>query len=179
MNTTEQTQEVSTNTEAHDIEVIVAEEPHSVPNIEDSSQIPIKESENISTEGYIKSDTKLTRNLRLSTTSSEANEEVDDIELIFSSDDKEHIQEDLVSISEFEPWEKAGSAGTPVLVNFNVLSSSEELNNKSKKKEMNMEMDQEGQENRTDMKRNESVDTFDQVWVMMTTSLVESGVNKF
>lgn len=86
--------------------------------------------------------------------------------MIFSSDDKDHLQEDLVSISDFEPWEKAGSTGTPILVNFNALSSSEELNNKSKKIEsgdMNMETDQEGLENRTDLKRDESVDTFEQV----------------
>lgn len=45
-------------------------------------------------------------------------EEVDDIELIFSSDDKEYPQEDLVSISYYEPWQTCGQSGTPVLVNF-------------------------------------------------------------
>lgn len=51
-------------------------------------------------------------------------DEVDDIELIFSSDDnKEMIQEDLVSISEYEPWQEPGESGTPVLTKFNTLTS--------------------------------------------------------
>lgn len=51
-------------------------------------------------------------------------EEVDDIELIFSSDDnKDMIQEDLVSISEYEPWQDPGGYGTPVLTKFNTLTS--------------------------------------------------------
>ena len=51
-------------------------------------------------------------------------EEVDDIELIFSSDDnKEAIQEDLVSLSEYEPWQEGGDAGTPVLMKFSTLTS--------------------------------------------------------
>lgn len=51
-------------------------------------------------------------------------EEVNNIELIFSSDDnKDLTQEDLVSISEYEPWQEAGGSGTPVLMNFNSLSS--------------------------------------------------------
>lgn len=128
----------------------------------------MKQSENISAESQAKNDTKTAKNIRHSSTSSEANEEVDDIELIFSSDDKEHLQEDLVSISDFEPWEKAGTAGTPVLVNFNAISSSEDLNSKSKNKhEMNMETDQVGQENRGDVKRDESVDTFEQVGIVL------------
>lgn len=134
--------------------------------MEENSQTQIKPSEEITTEDHSKNIVKLTRSLRNSTTSSEANEEVDDIELIFSSDDKEHLQEDLVSISDYEPWEKVGSTGTPVLVNFNALSSSEELNSKSKNKnsgEMNMETEQEGRENCTDLKIDESADTFEQV----------------
>lgn len=51
-------------------------------------------------------------------------EEVDDIELIFSSEDnKDMIQEDLVSISEYEPWQEPGDTGTPVLTKFNTLAS--------------------------------------------------------
>lgn len=53
-------------------------------------------------------------------------EEVDDIELILSSDDKEFPQEDLVSISYYEPWQMCGQSGTPVLVNFNNISSDNE-----------------------------------------------------
>lgn len=51
-------------------------------------------------------------------------EEVDDIELIFSSDDnKDMIQEDLVSLSEYEPWQDAGGTGTPVLTKFSTITS--------------------------------------------------------
>lgn len=51
-------------------------------------------------------------------------EEVDDIELIFSSDDnKEVIQEDLVSLSEYEPWQEGGDVGTPILTKFSTLTS--------------------------------------------------------
>lgn len=38
-------------------------------------------------------------------------DEVDDIELILSSDDKEYPQEDLVSISYYEPWQLCGQTG--------------------------------------------------------------------
>lgn len=48
-------------------------------------------------------------------------EEVDDIELIFSSEDnKDMIQEDLVSISEYEPWHEEGDV---VLTKFSTLTS--------------------------------------------------------
>ena len=51
-------------------------------------------------------------------------EEVDDIELIFSSDDnKDMIQEDLVSLSEYEPWQEPGGTGTPVLTRFSTITS--------------------------------------------------------
>ncbi|CRK97145.1 CLUMA_CG010542, isoform A [Clunio marinus] len=51
-------------------------------------------------------------------------EEVDDIELIFSSEDnKDVIQEDLVSLSEYEPWQVGGDAGTPILTRFSTLTS--------------------------------------------------------
>lgn len=53
-------------------------------------------------------------------------DEVDDIELILSSDDKEYPQEDLVSISYYEPWQVCGKSGTPVLVNFHNISSDNE-----------------------------------------------------
>ncbi|XP_035785400.1 uncharacterized protein LOC118463143 isoform X2 [Anopheles albimanus] len=59
---------------------------------------------------------------------SENQEEVDDIELIFSSDDnaKDITQEDLVSISDYEPWHETGQSGTPVLVSFANLGSDPE-----------------------------------------------------
>ncbi|KAG5679552.1 hypothetical protein PVAND_009112 [Polypedilum vanderplanki] len=54
-------------------------------------------------------------------------EEVDDIELIFSSDDNKeainNIQEDLVSLSEYEPWQEEGGDGTPILTKFSTLNS--------------------------------------------------------
>lgn len=54
-------------------------------------------------------------------------QEVDDIELIFSSDDnKELIQEDLVPISEYEPWLAPGSSGTPILTKFSTLGSEDQ-----------------------------------------------------
>lgn len=46
--------------------------------------------------------------------------------MILSSDDKEYPQEDLVSISYYEPWQLCGQTGTPVLVNFNNISSDNE-----------------------------------------------------
>ncbi|XP_052862591.1 uncharacterized protein LOC128269228 [Anopheles cruzii] len=59
---------------------------------------------------------------------SENQEEVDDIELIFSSDDnaKDITQEDLVSISDYEPWHEAGQSGTPVLVSFAEMGSDQD-----------------------------------------------------
>lgn len=53
-------------------------------------------------------------------------EEVDDIELIFSSDDKDFPQEELVSISYYEPWHICGRSGTPVLVHFGSIKSDAE-----------------------------------------------------
>lgn len=52
-------------------------------------------------------------------------EEVDDIELIFSSEDnKDAIQEDLVSLSEYEPWQEgSGETGAPILTKFSTLTS--------------------------------------------------------
>lgn len=51
-------------------------------------------------------------------------DEIDDIEVIFSSDDnKDVIQEDLVSISEYEPWQENDGLGTPVLMKFSTLTS--------------------------------------------------------
>jgi hypothetical protein len=50
-------------------------------------------------------------------------EEVDDIELIFSADDnKEAMQDDLVSLSEYEPWQESND-GTPILTKFATLTS--------------------------------------------------------
>lgn len=42
---------------------------------------------------------------------SENQEEVDDIDLILSSDDKELTHEELISISYYEPWQKCGKSG--------------------------------------------------------------------
>lgn len=51
-------------------------------------------------------------------------DDVDDIELIFSSEDnKDAIQEDLVSLSEYEPWQEGGEEGLPVLTKFSTLTS--------------------------------------------------------
>lgn len=166
MNINERIEDVSTSANVGEVDIVTTPETHTTKSHIEENLQQKKQPEDISKEDHTEGAVKLTRSLRHSTTSSEANEEVDDIELIFSSDDKEHLQEDLVSISDFEPWEKAGSTGTPVLVNFGTLSSSEDLVSKSKKKEsgeMNMETDQEGIENRTDMRRDESVDTFEQV----------------
>ncbi|XP_058838302.1 uncharacterized protein LOC131693993 [Topomyia yanbarensis] len=72
--------------------------------------------------GYIK-----TTRTSVKKSDSENQEEVDDIELIFSSDDnKDIIQEDLVSISDYEPWQESGQSGTPVLLKFRQLSSDQE-----------------------------------------------------
>lgn len=48
--------------------------------------------------------------------------------MIFSSDDKEYPQEDLVSISYYEPWQMCGQSGTPILVNFSNIGSDNERN---------------------------------------------------
>lgn len=63
---------------------------------------------------------------------SDTQEEVDDIELIFSSaeDDAHHRElheEEMVSISaSYEPWQKPGSGGTPVLLSFERFSLEDE-----------------------------------------------------
>lgn len=63
---------------------------------------------------------------KLNRAHSDTQEEVDDIELIFSSDadHKELIhEEEMVSISAiYEPWQKPGSSGSPVLLSFERLS---------------------------------------------------------
>lgn len=66
---------------------------------------------------------------KLSRAHSDTQEEVDDIELIFSSDDhhRELHGEEMVSISStFEPWQKPGSSGTPVLLSFEKFSLDEQ-----------------------------------------------------
>lgn len=51
-------------------------------------------------------------------------EEVDDIELIFSADEhKDGMQDDLVSLSEYEPWNETNEDGTPVLTKFATITS--------------------------------------------------------
>lgn len=66
---------------------------------------------------------------KLSRTHSDTQEEVDDIELIFSSDDHRELhEEEMVSISAtYEPWQKQGSSGTPVLLSFEKLSIDDDV----------------------------------------------------
>uniref|UniRef100_A0A182WFN5 Uncharacterized protein n=1 Tax=Anopheles minimus TaxID=112268 RepID=A0A182WFN5_9DIPT len=80
------------------------------------------------TGSYTLSDPSNDPRRRIKKSESENQEEVDDIELIFSSDDnaKDITQEDLVSISDYEPWHEAGQSGTPVLVSFTNLTSDQE-----------------------------------------------------
>lgn len=101
-------------------------------------------------------------------------EEVDDIELIFSSDDKDFGQDDLVSISgDYEPWEKAGSSGTPILVNFAAVGSDQETDANSNARmeadTLNQSAELVDQENRepisdsTEIRRDDSYDKFEPV----------------
>lgn len=71
------------------------------------------------------------RNQSPNRSSCDNQEEVDDIELIFSSDDKDIPQGDLVSISCYEPWQSFGKSGTPILVNFGRIGSDNETMNAS------------------------------------------------
>lgn len=107
----------------------------------------------------------------------ENSEEVDDIELIFSSDDKDFGHDDLVSIGgDYEPWEKAGSSGTPVLVNFASVGSDQESGDagnatKMDKGEANESMEDVDQENQgpireeTEINRDDSYDNFEPVGI--------------
>ncbi|XP_055390439.1 uncharacterized protein LOC129619284 isoform X2 [Condylostylus longicornis] len=62
-----------------------------------------------------------------STEPQEPKEECDDIELIFSSDEnRDPIQEEMISLSEYDPWKATGSSGTPVLVKFSSLPSDQD-----------------------------------------------------
>lgn len=65
---------------------------------------------------------------KLTRAHSDTQEEVDDIELIFSSDDHRELhEEEMVSISAtYEPWQRQGSTGTPVLLSFEKLSLEED-----------------------------------------------------
>lgn len=110
----------------------------------------------------------------------EPSEEVDDIELIFSSDDKDFEQDDLVSIGgEYEPWEKAGTSGTPVLVKFTRIGSDQD-DETLLDKPTTMDDDEHSQSNEdlnrensgsskssvaVDIRRDDSYDTFDPVRV--------------
>lgn len=133
---------------------------------------------------------------------SEHHEEVDDIELIFSSDEKhDMMQEDLVSISDYEPWQQAGVSGTPVLVKFSSIQSdssnkshhqrSVESNDsfsfdpKSSSFEKDFYLDPRDEPN---LQRDESLDTFDIVknsalgkkWknnVLIETDISKCGIN--
>lgn len=133
---------------------------------------------------------------------SENHEEVDDIELIFSSDEKhDMMQEDLVSISDYEPWQQIGVSGTPVLVKFSSIQSdnsnksqhqrSVESNDsfsydpKSSSFEKDFYLDPRDEPN---IKRDESLDTFDIVnssalgkkWnnnVLIETDISKCGIN--
>lgn len=126
---------------------------------------------------------------------SENHEEVDDIELIFSSDEKhDMMQEDLVSISDYEPWQQIGVSGTPVLVKFSSIQS--DASNKSHHQrsvesndsssfEKDFYLDQRDEPN---LPRDESLDTFDLVknsalgkkWknnVLIETDISKCGIN--
>lgn len=133
---------------------------------------------------------------------SENHEEVDDIELIFSSDEKQDMmQEDLVSISDYEPWQQIGISGTPVLVKFSSIQSdasnkshhqrSVESNDsfsydqKSSSFEKDFYLDPRDEPN---LQRDESLDTFDLVknsalgkkWknnVLIETDISKCGIN--
>ncbi|XP_035919778.1 uncharacterized protein LOC118517596 isoform X2 [Anopheles stephensi] len=102
---------------------VFAEDPTSAtqPEAEPHGTGPI-------TGSYTLSDPSGDPRRRMKKSESENQEEVDDIELIFSSDDnaKDITQEDLVSISDYEPWHEAGQSGTPVLVSFTNLASDQE-----------------------------------------------------
>lgn len=103
---------------------------------------------------------------------------MDDIELIFSADDKDFAQDDLVSIGgDYEPWEKAGSSGTPVLVNFASVGSDQETEGnrevKMDKNTMIESIEDVGQENRgptgeSYIRRDDSCDNFDPVGYLTT-----------
>jgi hypothetical protein len=84
-------------------------------------QVDDNESEN---EVALNEDGELPREERDENEGMDIPEEVDDIELIFSSDDnKDVIQEDLVSLSEYEPWNEENESGAPVLTKFSTLTS--------------------------------------------------------
>lgn len=104
----------------------------------------------------------------------ENSEEVDDIELIFSSDDKDFAQDDLVSIGgDYEPWEKVGSSGTPILVNFANVGSDQETDGNRDELKMSKDsiidsiedVDQENQGPKDETKfcRDDSYDNFEPV----------------
>lgn len=102
-------------------------------------------------------------------------EEVDDIELIFSSDDKDFGQDDLVSIGgDYEPWEKAGLSGTPVLMNFASVGSDQETdghrdeaplqtNTLNCRSSENADAEKPRTNDEADIPRDDSYDTFDPV----------------
>lgn len=69
---------------------------------------------------------KLVKTLQLNSTDNQ--EDVDDIELIFSAYDKDIHPEDLESIADFEPLQAIGTTGTPILVKFSSLSTEHESN---------------------------------------------------
>ncbi|XP_058464131.1 uncharacterized protein LOC131438269 [Malaya genurostris] len=92
---------------------------------------------------------------------SENQEEVDDIELIFSSNDsKEIIQEDLVSISDYEPWQETGQSGTPILLKFRHLSSDQETSKKNSVERSDSDT-VEGDDSNRDLPKGKSIESQD------------------
>ena len=88
---------------------------------------------------------------KLTRAHSDTQEEVDDIELIFSSEDaKELHEEEMVSIStSFEPWQKPGASGTPVLLSFEKFSLDEDRPSSSgQRKQVSLDETAEGHKNR-------------------------------
>lgn len=150
------------------------------PTIESTDNLKTK-SDSYSSEGdnsvFGESTTKATDPAPSVKKQQENSEEVDDIELIFSSDDKDYGQDDLVSIGgDYEPWEKAGSSGTPILMNFATVGSDQETDvNFNRDVQMEGEQllrstsDMVDQENRgpsndsVEIHRDDSYDTFDPV----------------
>lgn len=96
---------------------------------------------------------------------SDTQEEVDDIELIFSSDadHKELHEEEMVSISAaYEPWQKPGASGTPVLLSFERFSLEEHEDGQQTTKESlskrQMSLDGEGSKNPKSFMKKASLD---------------------
>lgn len=92
---------------------------------------------------------------------SDTQEEVDDIELVFSSDDHRELhEEEMVSISAtYEPWQKPGGSGTPVLLSFERLSIEDQERPSTLASRKQTSLDEHRQVNRTSYRKESSMDT--------------------